>query len=145
MAGSLGELPPHLVEGIRLFHSGEFFMAHETLEEYWVDAPERERSFYQGLIQLATGFHHLGRGNALGARLQFKKALTCLNGYPDKYPEVPGGVDVAGVRAFLRSATDRLDRSERLIPPGLTPPGLTPPGLTPPGLSPRLASPHPAN
>lgn len=115
MTGSLGELPPHLVEGIRLFHAGAYLPAHETLEEYWIDAPAPERSFYQGLIQLATGFHHLRRGNAQGAALQFGKARKHLEGYPSPYLSV----DVAGVRAFL----DAVDVSEgsSVVPPRLTP------------------------
>lgn len=115
MTGSLGELPPHLVEGIRLFRAGKYFLAHETLEEYWVDAPAAERSFYQGLIQLSTGMHHAGRGNPTGARLQFAKALARLASYPDRHL----GLDVAGVRAFLGEAPQRLDRGEPLTPPEL--------------------------
>ncbi|HWD08763.1 MAG TPA: DUF309 domain-containing protein [Actinomycetota bacterium] len=115
MTDSLGELPPHLVEGIRLFASGQYFLAHETLEEYWVDAPAEERSFYQGLIQLATAFHHLVRGNLVGAQLQFGKALARLSAYPDAYQ----GVDVAGIRAFLQAVPERLARGEALTPPRL--------------------------
>lgn len=115
MTDSLGELPPHLVEGIRLFSSGEYLLAHETLEEYWIDAPAPERAFYQGLIQLATGFHHLVRGNLAGARLQFGKALARLSGYPDAFL----GVNVAGIRAFLAAAPERLARGESLVPPEL--------------------------
>jgi predicted metal-dependent hydrolase len=112
---SLGELPPHLVEGIRLFRSGKYFLAHETLEEYWIDAPAGERAFYQGLIQLSTGFHHLERGNTTGARLQFAKALRRLAEYPDGYL----GLDVAGVRSFLGEAPGHLERGEALAPPEL--------------------------
>lgn len=115
MTDSLGELPPHLVEGIRLFSSGQYLLAHETLEEYWIDAPAGERAFYQGLIQLATGFHHLARANPTGARLQFKKALTRLSTYPDAHL----GVDVAGIRAFLAAAPDRVARGEDVEPPQL--------------------------
>jgi predicted metal-dependent hydrolase len=115
MAGSPGELPPHLVEGIRLFHAGRYLLAHETLEEYWIDAPAPERDFYQGLIQLSTGFHHLSRGQVVGAKLQFGKARRRLERYPAEYC----CVDVAGVRAFLDAAGDRVDRGEVLTPPTL--------------------------
>ena len=33
------ERSPYLVEGIRLFRAGEYFLAHETLEEHWADGP----------------------------------------------------------------------------------------------------------
>lgn len=115
MAGSPSELPPHLVEGTRLFRAGRYLLAHETLEEYWIDAGAPERDFYQGLIQLSTGFHHLSRGQVVGAKLQFAKARRRLEGYPAEYC----GVDVAGVRAFLETAGERMDRGEALTPPAL--------------------------
>ncbi|GAC1364665.1 MAG: hypothetical protein NVSMB32_07420 [Actinomycetota bacterium] len=115
MADPCGELPPHLVEGIRLFGEGQYFLAHETLEEYWIDAGAAERPFYQGLIHLATGFHHLERGNATGARLQLSKAGRRLEGYPDSYE----GVDVAGIRAFVADALGRIERQEPVTPPPL--------------------------
>jgi predicted metal-dependent hydrolase len=115
VTGSLGELPPHLVEGIRLFRSGQYFLAHETLEEYWAGAPEGERGFYQGLIQLATGFHHLERGNLAGARRQFAKALARVSGYPDCYLTV----DVAGLRDFLEAVPGLLDAGAPVTPPEL--------------------------
>jgi len=117
VTGSLGELPPHLVEGIRLFHAGKYLPAHETLEEYWIDAPGPERAFYQGLIQLATGFHHLTRGNAQGAALQFAKARKHLEGYPSPYL----GVDLDGVRAFLGSVEVGAGAGA-VVAPRLTPP-----------------------
>lgn len=115
MSNPLGEVPPHLVEGIRLFRDGQYFLAHETLEEYWVDAPAGEREFYQGLIQVATAFHHLSRNNPRGATLQFAKARQHLAGYPPAYR----GVDVAGLLAFLAEAPDRLRRGEPIPPPEL--------------------------
>jgi predicted metal-dependent hydrolase len=109
------ERSPYLVEGIRLFRAGEYFLAHETLEEYWAEAPASERPFLQGLIQLATGFHHLGRGGLVGARLQFTKSLTRLSGYPERYE----GVDVAGIRRFLADALQRVSAGEPITPPDL--------------------------
>ena len=111
----LDERSPYLVEGIRLFREGEYFLAHETLEEHWAEADPAERPFLQGLIQLATGFHHLVRGNLTGARLQFAKARARLDAYPDLHD----GVDVAGIRAFLDDAAGRLETGEPISPPPL--------------------------
>ena len=114
----LGELPPHLIEGIRLFSEGHYLPAHETLEEYWVGLPagSPQRDFYQGLIQLATGLHHWGRGNVTGARLQMAKALRRLSGYPPVFLGVP----VGAVRDFLASAPDLMAAGEPLTPPDLS-------------------------
>jgi predicted metal-dependent hydrolase len=106
---------PYLEEGIRLFRAGEFFLAHETLEEYWIEAPAAERNFYQGLIHVAVAFHHLGRGNRKGALLQLRKARSRLEGYPSRYC----GIDVGGLRRFLEDAAARVEDGETVTPPSL--------------------------
>ncbi|CAN5882100.1 hypothetical protein BH23ACT12_BH23ACT12_06490 [soil metagenome] len=105
----------YLAEGVRLFEDGQYFLSHETWEEHWAEAPEEDRNFYQGLIHLAVGFLHHGKGNQKGARLQFAKASTRLNDYPDIYQEV----DLALVRNFLEAAPAALERGETLTPPKL--------------------------
>ncbi|MGH2706553.1 MAG: DUF309 domain-containing protein [Actinomycetota bacterium] len=109
--------PAHLEEGIRLFRRGKFFLAHETLEEHWVEVEEAERDFYQSLIHLSVAFLHFGRGNRKGARLQLQKARARLEAYPDQHH----GIDVAGLRAFLADAPDRVERGEEVGPPELEP------------------------
>ena len=108
-------MSPYLEEGVRLFSQGDYFLAHETLEEHWIEAPEKDRDFLQGLIHLSVGFLHHGRGNTKGTMLQFKKAARRLESYPDEYE----GVDVAGVRAFLEGATGTIDETSSLSPPKL--------------------------
>lgn len=108
-----GSPSPFLDEGLRLFDEGKYFLAHETLEEHWIEAPEMERDFYQGLIHLAVGFHHSGRGNQKGARLQFKKAATKLAKYPDLYD----GVDIGALKKFLAAAPDRIEAGDTLAAP----------------------------
>lgn len=71
--------------GIELFNRGEFFDAHETLEDVWRESVGRERLFLQGLIQVAVALHHHSRGNLAGARSLLKRAARNLDGYPDHY------------------------------------------------------------
>lgn len=47
--------------GIALFNEGRYWHAHEAWEEIWKEHPEDGRIFFQGLIQLAAGFHQLNR------------------------------------------------------------------------------------
>ncbi|MEO7803797.1 MAG: DUF309 domain-containing protein [Actinomycetota bacterium] len=105
----------YIDEGIRLFNVGDYFMAHETLEEYWVEAPSDQRDFLQGLIQLSVGMHHYTRANLKGTRLQFAKALKRLSGYPQTYD----GVDIAAVRLFLEAAPANIEDAIPLSPPSL--------------------------
>lgn len=111
-------MTPYLAEGVRLFQEGQYFLCHETLEEHWAEAPEEERNFYQGLIHLAVGFLHYGKGNAKGAKLQFGKAARRLAEYPDSYQQI----DLGGVRSFLGSAPQALEGGQTLSAPKLVKP-----------------------
>lgn len=104
---------PYLEEAARLLAEGDYFMAHETLEEYWIDAPAAERDLYQGLIHMAVGLLHHVRGNHRGAALQFGKATARLASYPDEF----GGVDVRSVRTFLDIVTTSSVSGAALTPP----------------------------
>ena len=41
--------------GVALFNGVRYWHAHEAWETLWRAAPDDERDFYQGLIQLAAG------------------------------------------------------------------------------------------
>ena len=87
-----------LAEGLKCYRSGEFFEAHEHWELVWLKCSEREKTFLQSLIQVSAAFHHLGRGNLVGARSLLTRALRRLEGYPERF----SGVEVAGLRESLR-------------------------------------------
>jgi predicted metal-dependent hydrolase len=92
-----------LAEGLRLYDAREFFTAHEAWESVWLDSPEPEKTFLQGLIQVTAAFHHLQRNNPLGTVLLLQAALRRL----DRYPESFGGISVVllcdDIRERLRS------------------------------------------
>ena len=71
--------------GIALFNHQEYFDAHEVLEDVWRGAPEPERKFLQGLIQLAVAFHHFSTGNRIGARSLLARGSRNLAAYPDPH------------------------------------------------------------
>lgn len=81
-----------------LFNSGEFFKAHEAWEEIWLAAPESEKAFLQGLIQLAAAFHHYSRGNRAGMHSLVAAAFEKL----DKFPATFSGVNLAALRDASR-------------------------------------------
>jgi uncharacterized protein len=86
-----------LREGLRCFRSGTFFEAHEHWESVWLAAQEPEKTFLQGLIQLAASFHHFQRGNLPGTISLLRSALRRL----DAYPEAFAGVAVAPLRTSI--------------------------------------------
>jgi len=81
--------------GIEQFNTGRFFDAHETWEEVWLRTPEPEKTFLQGIIQVAAAFHHYSRGNARGAHSLLQAALGRLAGFPD----VHHGIALGALRA----------------------------------------------
>lgn len=68
-----------LVRGLALFDQGEYFAAHEVLEDLWRAAPRGEKNVWQGLVQLAVAFHHHKMGNIVGAHSVMRKALANLS------------------------------------------------------------------
>ena len=71
--------------GIAHFNAQEYFEAHEVWEELWLVAQEAEKTFLQGLIQVAAAFHHHKRENARGARSLLAAGVAKLQGFPDHH------------------------------------------------------------
>lgn len=67
--------------GVALFNGVRYWHAHEAWEELWRAAPDEERDFYQGLIQLAAGLLHLQRRNLRGARNKLAEGVEKLRAY----------------------------------------------------------------
>jgi uncharacterized protein len=74
--------------GISHFNRGEFFAAHEELEDAWRAERSDARLFLQGLTQVAVALHHHSTGNLAGAKSVLARALRNLSGYPDRYHQI---------------------------------------------------------
>jgi len=70
--------PHEVVEGISLINEGQFFKAHEVLEEQWILERHSIRKLYQGLIQFSVACYHIQRGNANGALKLLSRAISKL-------------------------------------------------------------------
>jgi predicted metal-dependent hydrolase len=106
------------VRGVAQFNERLFFECHDTLEEVWSGVRGPSRDFFQGLIQVAVGFHHLGNGNRPGATTVLRRALARLGRYPARY----GGVELGPLRQEVAEWLACLEAG------GKTPPG--PPTIT---------------
>jgi predicted metal-dependent hydrolase len=81
-----GQSPPALqteptsrfLAGVELIRTGEYFAAHEELEDAWRAAPPEERDFFQGLVHVAVAWYQAGRGRRIGTERQLAKALRRL-------------------------------------------------------------------
>ena len=67
--------------GVELIRAGEYFAAHEELEDAWRAAPQHERDFFQGLVHVAVAWYQAGRGRRIGTERQLAKALRRLTPY----------------------------------------------------------------
>ena len=107
-----------LARGAELFSRRHFYEAHDALEELWSGVRGPSRDFFQGLVQAAVAFYHLGNGNREGARRLFDRALARLEPYPQRY----AGVDAGPLRAALGRFHDALAAGDE--PPAEEPPPL---------------------
>ena len=87
----------HLVTGLDLMRRGEYFAAHEELEDAWRAAEPEERDFYQGLVHVTVAWYQAGRGNRVGCERQLAKAARRLGPYAPAHR----GLDVAALLAGL--------------------------------------------
>jgi len=101
-----------LERGLDLIRAGEYFEAHEELEEEWRDAPEAERDFLQGLVHVAVAWHHARRDNRPGCERQLEKAARRLAPYAPRHR----GVDVATVLDDVERARDLVMTGSLVLP-----------------------------
>jgi predicted metal-dependent hydrolase len=109
-----------LAEGLHLYDTGKYFEAHEAWEGVWLKAPEPEKTFLQGLIQVTAACHHLRRGNRLGTTRMLSNALQRLD---PRGPEF-GGIAVGLLCGDIRDRLNHLANSEAtasIQPPRIVP------------------------
>ena len=77
-------------QGVEQFNTGQFYACHDTLEALWIEATEPEKTFYQGILQIAVALYHLGNRNWRGAMILLGEGSNRLR----RYPSVYSGIDV---------------------------------------------------
>jgi uncharacterized protein len=87
--------------GLELIRNGEYFAAHEELEDAWRAAPAEERDFFQGLVHVAVAWYQAGRGNRVGCERQLEKAGRRLGPYTPEHRGVP----VASILEQVKTAS----------------------------------------
>ncbi len=100
---------PEFERGIAEFNQQQFYACHDTLEAVWVDAPEVDKRFYQGILQIAVGCYHLSNDNLRGAIILLGEAVKRLCDYRPEYE----GVDV---EQLLAQAINLLQALQQLKP-----------------------------
>lgn len=93
-------MSPTLERGLELIRNGDYFAAHEELEEVWRAADAPERAFFQGLVHVAVAWYQAGRGNRVGCERQLEKARRRLGPYAREHR----GVDLERLLASVDAA-----------------------------------------
>lgn len=99
-------LPDTFWQGITQFNQGDFYACHDTLEAIWMEAETPLKPFYQGILQIAVAFYHLGNHNWQGAAILLGEGMRRLYPFEPSY----SGVDVENLidqgEAWLKMLQD---------------------------------------
>ncbi|MBF2014902.1 MAG: DUF309 domain-containing protein [Rivularia sp. T60_A2020_040] len=108
-------IPQEFWQGVELFNTGQFYACHDTLEALWMEAAEPDKTFYQGILQIAVALYHLGNTNVRGAIILLGEGSNRLARYPSVYSEID--VDelleqsIALLKALQQNQLDQIDSS----------------------------------
>jgi hypothetical protein len=102
-------------QAVANFNGVRYWHAHEDWETLWRAAPDDERDFYQGLIQVAAGLLHLQRRNLRGARNKLREGIAKLR----RYEPAHHGIFVSELIGIASDILSDLDSGylPYLIPP----------------------------
>jgi predicted metal-dependent hydrolase len=99
-------LPQLALWGIEKFNHGEFFEAHEYLEDAWRDESRRVRFLYQGILQVGVGLYHQQNDNWRGSISLMRRGIERLEEFK---PEALG-IDVETLVAESKHCLAELER-----------------------------------
>jgi predicted metal-dependent hydrolase len=99
-----------LSRGLDLARRGEYFAAHEALEDAWRASETQEKDFFQGLVHVVVAWYQAGRGNRTGFERQLEKAARRLGPFAPSHR----GVDID---ALLRQVAATQAEGSLDVPP----------------------------
>jgi hypothetical protein len=80
--------PPEFFRGVEQFNQQQFYPCHDTLEALWMEASEPDKTFYQGILQIAVACYHLENHNWRGAVILLGEGIRKLRDYQPHYGQV---------------------------------------------------------
>jgi hypothetical protein len=110
-----------IARGAVLFNAGLFYEVHEMLEGAWRTAAGDEKTFLQGMVQIAVALYHHGQGNHRGARSLLRAGYDKVDAARAAAPPV---IDLDGLLAALAPWQAFLDSSTGEFPPATPAPPL---------------------
>jgi len=109
----VGAVHPAAIKGMELFQAGEYWQAHEYLEEAWKEETGSVRELYRAVLQAAVVYLHIERGNYLGAVKVYGKVQKWIQ----PWPEVCRGIEIGQLRRNLDIVIGEVERlgPDRLV------------------------------
>ena len=99
-------LHPQAAQGLRLFNAGEYFEAHEALEDAWNAEQGKIRDLYRGILQTAVVYLHITRRNYQGAVKVYLRSQKWMK----DWPEVCRGIAVGQLRRDAEAVMSEVRR-----------------------------------
>jgi predicted metal-dependent hydrolase len=97
-------LHPKAIAGFALFNTGDYYGAHEFLEDAWKEDLSPGRDLYRGILQVAVAYFQIQQHNFRGALKMFQRSRYWLQ----PLPEICRGVQVAALRASALVACEAM-------------------------------------
>lgn len=102
-------LHPRALDGLHLFNAGEYFEAHEALEDAWNAETSKVRDLYRGILQIAVVYLHITRRNYDGAVKVYGRSLK----WTKDWPEICRGIEVGKLRRDAEAVMNEITRLGR--------------------------------
>ena len=97
---------PLALKGYEEFDRGEYFEAHETLEDAWNEDESAAKEVYRAILQVGVCYMQIQRGNYRGAKKMILRVRQWLGQLPDQCR----GVDIAALKDDIRVVSNSLDK-----------------------------------
>jgi len=101
-----GSIHPAAIKGMELFNAGEYWLAHEHLEEAWKKETGAVRELYRAILQVAVVYLHIERDNYVGA----VKVQARVQKWIRPWPEVCRGIEIGRLRRDLETVVAEVKR-----------------------------------
>ena len=101
-----GNIHPAAIKGMDLFNAGEYWLAHEHLEEAWKEETGAVRELYRAILQTAVVYLHVTRANYNGAIKVYGRVQKWIN----PWPGVCRGIEIGQLRLDLEAVIAEVKR-----------------------------------
>jgi predicted metal-dependent hydrolase len=105
-ADCVGPIHPAVIKCMQLFNAGEYWLAHEELEEAWNEENGAVRELYRAILQTAVVYLHITRTNYRGAIKVYGRVQKWITPWPD----VCRGIEIGQLRRDLDTVMAEVKR-----------------------------------